>query len=673
MIIKKIKVNNIRSYLNQEIDLPEGSVLLAGDIGSGKSSLLLAVEFALFGLQKGELSGASLLRNGKDEGSVELNLKINNKDYLIHRSLKRTKTGINQDECYLYTDGIKKQLMPIELRQLVLNLLNYPKENITKKPVIYRYTVYTPQEQMKQILFDDDEIRINTIRKIFNLDKYGKIKSNSKIIIEKLKENITKMSGIVLDLDSLIKKQEEKEAQKENINKEIKVIEEPLKKLKTEILEVKNNISKKEDEIKLLNNLKRENDILKTELKNIFSKKEYNIKKLSELESKIKTIPESNPKEKEEKENSLRLIENELKKITKNINELNVSIKKSEETIKKISNLNTCPLCEQNVAHNHKENVISRENKLITQIKTDLDNYLKKEKNYEDSLTKLKNEIESLRKKENEYNILKTQVKLNQELKNTILEEQKLLESNFNDFDNKTLKLNESLNKYKNIEEDYNQLKENLNTLLIKERQIEIKKASLDSEFNALTKEIEYLKQDIIKKHDIKIKINNYNKLKTWLTDNFIIMVETIEKNVMVKLNYDFNNIFQKWFNTMIGDENIQIKIDENFSPLIMQAGHDINYEYLSGGEKTAVALSYRLALNQTINSILSSLNTKDLIILDEPTDGFSTEQLDRVRLVLNELSAKQIILVSHESKIESFVDNVIRFNKKEHVSSINS
>jgi len=671
MIIKKIKVENIRSYLSQEINLPEGSVLLAGDIGSGKSSLLLAIEFALFGLQKGELSGASLLRNGKDEGSVELNLNINNKDYLIHRSLKRTKTGINQDECYLYTDGIKNQLTPIELRQLVLNLLNYPKENITKKPVIYRYTVYTPQEQMKQILFDDDETRINTIRKIFNLDKYGKIKSNSKIITEKLKENINKMSGIVLDLDSLIKKQDEKEAQKENINREIKVIEEPLKKLKAEISEFKDNITNKENEIKLLNKLKRENDILKTELKNIVSKKEYNLKKLSELESKIKTIPEYSPKEKEEKENSLRLMEKELKEITKNLNELNVNIKKSEETIKKISNLNTCPLCEQNVSHNHKENVISRENKLITRIKADLDSYLKNEKEYENNLVKLKNEIESLRKKENEHNILKTQVKLNQELKNTILEEQKLLESNFNDFENKTLKLNESLNKYKNIEEDYNQLKENLNAILIKERQVEIKKASLDSEFNTLSKEIEYLKQDIIKKQDIKIKISNYNKLKTWLTDNFIIMVETIEKNVMVKLNYDFNNIFQKWFNTMIGDENIQIKIDENFSPLIIQAGHDINYEYLSGGEKTAVALSYRLALNQTINSILSSLNTKDLIILDEPTDGFSTEQLDRVRLVLNELSAKQIILVSHESKIESFVDNVIRFNKKEHVSNI--
>ncbi len=671
MIIKKIKVENIRSYLNQEINLPEGSVLLAGDIGSGKSSLLLAIEFALFGLQKGELSGSSLLRNGKDEGSVELSLKINNKDYLIHRSLKRTKTGINQDECYLYTDEIKKQLTPIELRQLVLNLLNYPKENLTKKPVIYRYTVYTPQEQMKQILFDDDETRINTIRKIFNLDKYGKIKSNSKIITEKLKENINKMSGIVLDLDSLVKKQEEKETQKENINKEIKTIEEPLNKLKTEISEFKNNITNKENEIKLLNNLKRQNDILKTELKNIISKKEYNLKKLSDIELKIKTIPEYNPKEKEEKENSLILMENDLKLITKNLNELNINIKKSEETIKKISSLNTCPLCEQDVPHIHKENVLSRENKLITQIKADLDNYSKKEKEYENNLMELKNEIESLRKKENEYNILKTQIKLNQELKNTITEEQKLLENSLNDLEKKSLELNENLNKFNNIEEEYNSLKENLNTILTKERQIEIKKASLDSELNTLTKEIEYLKQDIIKKQDIKIKISNYNKLKSWLTDNFIIMVETIEKNVMVKLNYDFNNIFQKWFNTMIGDENIQIKIDENFSPLIIQAGHDINYEYLSGGEKTAVALSYRLALNQTINSILSSLNTKDIIILDEPTDGFSTEQLDRVRLVLNELTAKQIILVSHESKIESFVDNVIRFNKKEHVSSI--
>ena len=69
---------------------------------------------------------------------------------------------------------------------------------------------------------------------------------------------------------------------------------------------------------------------------------------------------------------------------------------------------------------------------------------------------------------------------------------------------------------------------------------------------------------------------------------------------------------------------------------------------------------------------MIGTIKTKDIIILDEPTDGFSTEQLDQVRIVLEQLSIKQVIIVSHESKIESFVDNVIRITKDEHVSEIN-
>ena len=59
--------------------------------------------------------------------------------------------------------------------------------------------------------------------------------------------------------------------------------------------------------------------------------------------------------------------------------------------------------------------------------------------------------------------------------------------------------------------------------------------------------------------------------------------------------------------------------------------------------------------------------------MLDEPTDGFSTEQLDKIRDVLSQLNMKQVIIVSHEDKIESFVDNVIRVKKEEHISQITS
>jgi len=81
--------------------------------------------------------------------------------------------------------------------------------------------------------------------------------------------------------------------------------------------------------------------------------------------------------------------------------------------------------------------------------------------------------------------------------------------------------------------------------------------------------------------------------------------------------------------------------------------------------------LSYRLALNKVINDIVAEIKTKDIIMLDEPTDGFSTEQLDKVRDVLEQLNMKQVIIVSHESKIESFVENVIRVQKQDHASVV--
>jgi exonuclease SbcC len=57
------------------------------------------------------------------------------------------------------------------------------------------------------------------------------------------------------------------------------------------------------------------------------------------------------------------------------------------------------------------------------------------------------------------------------------------------------------------------------------------------------------------------------------------------------------------------------------------------------------------------------------LLILDEPTDGFSREQLDRVRDVLSALGCRQVLLVSHEAQMESGCDRVIYVHKRMHRS----
>ena len=63
MIIKSISLNNIRSYASPEpILLTTGVTLFEGDVGSGKSTILSAVEFALFGL--GEIDGHIYLDMG---------------------------------------------------------------------------------------------------------------------------------------------------------------------------------------------------------------------------------------------------------------------------------------------------------------------------------------------------------------------------------------------------------------------------------------------------------------------------------------------------------------------------------------------------------------------------------------------------------------------------------
>ena len=146
--------------------------------------------------------------------------------------------------------------------------------------------------------------------------------------------------------------------------------------------------------------------------------------------------------------------------------------------------------------------------------------------------------------------------------------------------------------------------------------------------------------------------------------------VEDIEKQVMTRINHEFNALFQKWFAMLVDDPGKQAKVDEDFTPIIQQDGVDQDVAYLSGGEKTSVALAYRLALNSIVRKVSTGMGS-NLLILDEPTDGFSKEQLGKVREILDELQSPQIILVSHEKELESFADQIFKISKSDGISKI--
>ncbi len=678
MIIKKIVLDNIRSYEHQEVEFPEGSTLLAGDIGSGKTSILLAIEFALFGLQPGR-KGNSLLRNGKNEGGVRIEFNVEGKEIIIERTLKKGKT-ISQDACSITIDGEKKELSVTELKDKVLDILNYPKEFSKKQNLLYKFTVYTPQEEMKQIILEDSETRINTLRHVFGIDKYKQILENTSVVISGLREERKIAEGATLTLEQdktdLITKEEELEGKRHGlVSLERELFEK--KEIKKRIEEEMEEVSKKmEEKIKLQQEVEKTKIMIsgknETISDNVRTSKMIaeQIKESGEIkidDSKITNL--SNEIELIKKEE--KILDEKNLQITSEISSLTYKSQEDETIKKNISHLDICPTCLQDVDAVYKSNVFNKmDNDISGNIRRIQSLRIEKE-----SIVKKINALDfevSLKQKEiQETNLLMVKQAGIKEKQKRLEEIEKLnltLEKDVELLEQHMSILKNSVFELSRFDLIYEEKEKNWEIAVKEERMADIKVAELKREIDLFSKQIEELRLRIIKVEEQKKRLNYLLNLESWLSDRFLSVVTFIEKNVMIRLKTEFSKFFSEWFGMLVS-ESFDVRLQDDFTPIIEQQDYELDYDYLSGGERTAVALAYRLALNQVINSLLSKIKTKDLVILDEPTDGFSAPQLDKMRDVLQELNVKQLIIVSHEQKIEGFVENIVRFKKEKGIS----
>ncbi len=678
MQIKKIILNNIRSYKHQEINFPEGSTLLSGDIGSGKTSILLGIEFALFGLQPGQ-RGAFLLRNGEEQGGVIIEFEVDNKNIVVERTLKKNKT-ISQDYCSITIDNEKKEFSVTELKNKILELLDYPKEFSKKQNLLYKFTVYTPQEEMKQIILQDSETRLNTLRHVFGIDKYKKILENISILTSKIREEKRIKQGFTealeLDKQNIVSKENELESKQGNlvliegefllkIEKRKKIEEE--KQIVYEKIEEKNKFKQEVEKTKLVISAKEENFLENKKIVEELKNQIEELKKFSFDNSKILDIESEIKLKKQEKE--------KLNQSNLGVNsQINSLVSKNEESRKleqKISNLEVCPTCLQEVEAVYRANVINKIHNDLSQNNTKLES-LEFEKIQIYEKVKITNlEIYSKEKEITDLKIIEIKLQGITEKQARLVEVEK-----YNIFFGKDIEilnkhletLNHSiyeLSKFDNLFELNQKEFENASR---EERISEIKVAELKREIEVFSAQIQESKEKIKKAEEVREQLNYLTGLETWLSKEFASFVSIIEKNVMIKLKAEFSKLFDEWFCMLVVD-SFNVSLTDDFTPIIEYQDYGIDYSYLSGGERTAVALAYRLALNQVINSLMSKIKTRDIVILDEPTDGFSEQQLDKIRDVLQQLNVKQLIIVSHEQKIEGFVENIMRFKKVNGVS----
>lgn len=681
MIIKKLSVKNIRSYRELNIDFPVGTTLLSGDIGAGKTSILLALQFALFGLQPGQ-KGASLLRQGEETASAKLLVEIDDEEIEIERSLKKSKNGsITQEDSIIRIGKESFELSTSELKNKVISLLDYPKEFAKKSDLLYKYTVYTPQEGMKEIVNERPETRLDLIRHIFGVDRYKRIKDNAQIFLQRIKENIKIKEVQIKEINNLREKLVLASEEKIKVSKELLDYSTALEKVSFEKKELKEKI----DVLKQRLEEKAKIDVDK-------SKKEGELQGKKALKMRLeREISSFNLQLTEKidfKQESLDNITLLLLKHKRNLEDLNqrfteVSAKvysldsQKEISLKlkeKIISMENCPTCFQSVANEHKDKISKKtqfeiedmqrelEQKII--LRSQLIKDIEREKEFIQKYEQDKMTLEREKIKFEHQRIIDTKIKSDLIVLDRTNQEILFLESEIASLASQILK-------FEDAKKIFEQEKVKFDLIDLESRKMEIRSAEKRKEVEMLKKQVEQIGIEINQKENIREQMAKLRSLQDWLEEKFLPLITLTETNVMITLRRDFSKIFNEWFSTLVSD-SLSVRLDEDFTPIISNQDYEIDYDFLSGGERTAVALAYRLALNQVINSMLSRLKTKDLIILDEPTDGFSEQQLDKMRDIFEQLDAKQIILVSHEQKIEGFVDSIIRI-KKDGTSKVES
>lgn len=207
--------NSFRENVN--IDFEElgkrGIFGIFGKTGSGKSTILDAITFALYGvISRYGTKYGNCINENETEAKVELEFAINDTvehRYIVRRSIKRKGNG-DYNSPYAILIDVNAGNLPIaektnEVNQKVEDLLGLNYDEFVK-------TVVLPQGSFKDFLVMEGSERRKILERIFGLGKYGeqlqKSASEKKHAEERKKAEIDGQMALVKDVSEAILKAE---------------------------------------------------------------------------------------------------------------------------------------------------------------------------------------------------------------------------------------------------------------------------------------------------------------------------------------------------------------------------------------------------------------------------------------------------------------------------------
>lgn len=677
-----------------------------------------------------EIELNNLIKNIKDEeNKIKKYLSLLKENIIEAKQAKKSRIIVKETEkSYLEYLEIENRLK--DLRENLDNLLEEQKLN----------TQY--QNNIKILKLNNENLKTDIINLEENISKNSEKKenleseiSNLKIKEENLDLKLKKYINLLDELEKLedfkdkkledklketteidiLKKElvskndlfktitieiiEKKLSDFQELEKELKLLEEQKIIFETEIKTLKKSSKELSDKICPFLNEKCQN-LEDKEAEDYFSSKISiktedleNLKKNIEEKTQIlveKEIFEDKKKQYFELEKSIKDLELSLKNEEVNLKEIELDIKNLDMDIQKLienqefqnsqmlrekkkelevelRNLNLDEKREnlKNLLENlelEKEKILKNQNSIENNLK-EIDEYSKKikedtNKNIEDIKSEIKtfeNKLDDLKNPYNEY--LKNNV-LAEDLENLLLKVNKNIKELYSLRNNKDLlkeKVSNLEEKIKNIKID--ELKEKYDTIKEELNEINKKLGSSQEKIENYKKILEKISSQEEKQKKLLVEFkkleNKFNKASL-IRNEVGQMGRAISKYMLSGIS----NIASVNFNKITGrTERIEWSNEEKDKYAVYLVGQErkIAFEQLSGGEQVSVAIAIRGTMTEYFT------NSK-FMILDEPTNNLDTERKKLLAEYMGEIlnNLEQSIIVTHDDTFREMAEKII-------------
>jgi len=691
--VETIDLENVRSHTKSKVQFQRGFNCLVGGVGCGKSSVLYAIDFALFGDPLGR-SYEYILREGADASKVTLKFTHSGKNYTLTRGLRKRGKGIGQDleQLKLYeNDRLIAQVKSEAVAEQLKAITGLDKE-------LFREIVWIRQEQLKELLDMTPRERQKRLDELFGLSDYelawanlqgvqkeyeGEKKAYERdpdiVTIDKLHNEYDKTVQEFVTVEGQIEGLKKRHAETETALNEATAHLQSLEELRKQTEELgrketqlKTNIENAEDNsARLADEMARKN----TSIENINEKLQSLNNELKAQQERLKIIgliPEQTP---DELRKHLQALEEQLRSIG---GEQEATRKEMREAEKKLSSLKTeskCPLCQQNLSEEYKTDLLDRLNRTNSE--------------GEQKLTELQknlDELEGLRNLVSNVALsLQTLSPKIEDLKSRVSDEHQELEKLSKEFEEKQLlekQLREQLNAIRRdiAKFDLAQLEKARklrDQAFMEYSEVKNRLETTKTRKNDLASRMEELKQRL---DNAQEKMDRMKRIQGLL--EIVTGVRDAYRSIQPRMRSEFVSYLQRLIQQFLDDLTggvgpaLIVKIDETYSPIVRgEEGFEREVTNLSGGERTLLAFAYRLGLGQLIMQSRTGHGLYTLL-LDEPTESLGREDgsIDRLAEAISRLKAiEQIIAVTHSEAFAEKAEHVIRVEKEVGASRVST